>query len=151
MLNPSLSKALRDSQLLTSRLQSEAVRQVRGASSASTTLQRAADTPLSGADDGQDKSKRELETLAKRLFILCSPWPIWKTSGAFITELTESSDSDLNKLSPEVITENDVIGERILSEFVPEHLREVFLSSGGQEIVSYSRLLPLGPTLIQNI
>ena len=85
--------------------------------------------------DETDQFKSELKEVARKLVVLCTPWPDWKVSGPFIAELPEvGTDSD-KELPGVIITKNDTVGDRILS-FVPGHLHEAFLSPFGQKIVS---------------
>lgn len=76
----------------------------------------------------------ELKAVARKLFVFGSPWPEWKTSGSFITELP--SDANQDQPAPGDVAGNDAIGNRILL-FVPNHLRESFLSPSGQRLVSH--------------
>ena len=94
--------------------------------------------PLPGTAAGVNQAARELNTelkeVAKKLFVLCLPWPAWRVSGSFIAELPSEADQD--QPVPGDITENDVIGDHILL-FTPLHLRGPFLSASGQRLVSY--------------
>ena len=88
--------------------------------------------PQPGTAAGVNQAVRELKEVAKKLFVLCSPWPAWRVSGSFIAELPSEADQD--QPAPGNITENDIIGDHILS-FAPLHLCGPFLSASGQRLV----------------
>jgi hypothetical protein len=97
-------------------------------------------------DDRQKEVESGLQEVAKKLFMLCSPWAVWRTSGSFIAELPDVLESDEPGKPPPPLTETDTVGERILA-FVPQQLLEAFLSSSGQAIVSSLPLSPPSSTL----
>ena len=134
-LDQRLRQALHDAQLSTTKLQANARTEIRRSSSGSAASSIFSAPPL-GTDGGTKEIHKELKNLGTRLFILCSPWPIWKISGSFIAELP----AEANQSQPEILSDipvNDVTSYRILSN-VPEHLRKSFLSSAGQQLVSNS-------------
>ena len=71
------------------------------------------------------------------MVILCSPWPEWDVSGSSITELPPETGSKQSTSGDNI--DKSVISNRILS-FVPPQLRELFLSSRGQRLVSHFEL-----------
>ena len=132
MLNESLSQALRDTQLSVSKLHAE-MRAICRTSSAPAAPQRSVSAPLVETNK-EAQTRSELKEVAKKLTILCSPWPAWRISGPFIVELPDDiarKDSDKAR----VIMENDPACDRVLS-YVPQHLYESFVSVAGQKIVS---------------
>ena len=134
VLNLSLPQALRDAQLSATKLHASARGEIRRTSSTSAGLPQTIPAPQPGIDAASNQVMAELKEIAKRLFVLCSPWPMWKVSGSlFITELPSDANQDQPALGD--IIENDEIGDRILS-FVPQQLRVSFLSLSGQRLVS---------------
>jgi len=71
------------------------------------------------------------------MVILCSPWPEWDISGSSITELPPKTGSKQSTSGDNI--DKSVISNRILL-FVPPQLRELFLSSHGQRLVSHFEL-----------
>ena len=127
-----LSQALRDTQLSVAKLHAE-TQAICRTSSAPAAPQQSASAPLVETDK-EAQTRDELKEPAKKLTVLCSPWPVWRISGQFIVELPDNvalKDSDKAR----VIMENDPAGDNILS-YVPQHLYESFISVTGQKIVS---------------
>jgi hypothetical protein len=71
---------------------------------------------------------KELKFVARKLFVLYSPWPSWRTSGYYIV-------GDSNASATERITATDEAGREILS-YVPVPFEGDFLSNAGQSLVS---------------
>ena len=72
--------------------------------------------------------RESLWEVGRKIFSLCAPWPLWKISGCFVTEIP----------TPGPIIESNVGGEEILS-LVPLPFIADFLSAVGQSIVSCSQ------------
>jgi hypothetical protein len=71
---------------------------------------------------------KSIKQVAKKLFILYSPWPSWTISGCWIAGASTTPATGK-------ITETDDAGKEILS-YVPFSLTADFLSKAGQSIVS---------------
>ena len=70
--------------------------------------------------------KKALHDAGKKIFSLCSPWPLWTISGCYIADAPTGAGR---------ITETDIGGKEILS-FVPLPYIADFLSPAGQSMVS---------------
>jgi hypothetical protein len=77
-----------------------------------------------------DYTKTELKDAAKKLLILCTPWPLWTVSGCWITGPSHSPTAG-------VITATDTAGKEILS-YIPRSVLQVFFSKAGQSLVSFT-------------
>ena len=80
------------------------------------------------AEAPKDDTKKGLQDVAKKLLVLCTPWPLWIVSGCWIVGAS-------NLPTPGVITATDIAGREILS-YVPLPIVKDFLSKTGQSIVS---------------
>jgi len=87
-------------------------------------------------------TKDALREVAKRIFILYSPWKSWSVSGCYIV-------GSLGALATEGITANDSPGNEILS-YVPASLAADFMSNSGQALVSRPRPHYISSVLINN-
>jgi hypothetical protein len=135
-LNALISQALRNTQLSITRMQTDTRKASRTPPTSSTGSQQATVSAQLPESDVQKKIGKGLSDTAKKLFVLFSPWPLWVVSGeSFITAPPTRTGTNPGGPSPARITQNDTVGDHILS-FVPHHLHEAFLSLAGQKIVS---------------
>lgn len=84
-----------------------------------------------------DDTAKELKLVAKKLFVLYSPWPSWRISGYCIA-------GDSNASATERISTTDEAGREILS-YVPVPLEGDFLSNAGQSLVSRPKPCYISP------
>ena len=142
-LDQCLRQALHNAQLSTTKPQANARAEIHRSSSGSAASSIFSTPPL-GTDRGTEEIHKELKNLGTWLFILCSPWLIWKISGLFIAELP----TEVDQSQPEILSDipvNNMTSHQILLN-IPEHLCKSFLSSAGQQLVSsfpiYSPCIP---------
>jgi len=75
-----------------------------------------------------DAMKKELQDVAKKLLVLCAPWPLWMVSGCWII-------GALCLPATSAIMATNSAGNEILS-YVPLPILADFLSKTGQSIIS---------------
>ena len=76
----------------------------------------------------KDETKKALQEAAKKLMVLCTPWPSWVVSGCWIIGTPHPPAAS-------TITATDIAGREILS-YVPLPIVADFLSKPGQSVVS---------------
>ena len=132
ILSPNIpsQQALNQAHISLSEMHSKAQQVARSVSS-TTANSRAVETP------GDKATKKELQEVARKLLVLCAPWPLWKVYGCWIVGATNSPVAG-------TVTATDIAGKKFLS-YVPLPIVAEFLSKPGQAVVSF-----LGIFFIQN-